>query len=313
MSTFSKTSPFKALLLLICLGTPHIGVWAEQGPNDSAISFDLDEGALSLDASSSPLLLEVMRQISELAGFQITLIAELDNEPVVRDSFDDVPIGEAINRLLSHLNHVTYYSSSEGSAGMLNISHVWILGPRNPQSPFISQSVEDPVLSKPLGDSESAVRSEDALRLTGQSTTENEERVLSRLIQMLQEDQDALVRARAAIALGALRDTRAIDALEAALLDQHSSVRIQAIGALGQIKSNQSTNVLGNTLLSDQVSTTERIVAAQALWKQNSKSAQDYLRIGASDKNQQVRAASAKPPAAPKQRGTWKTDKAQTN
>ena len=118
---------------------------------------------------------------------------------------------------------------------------------------------------------------------------------LIRLTKMLQESQDKQVRIRAIIALGALQDERAVLALESALLDQDSSIRLQAINALGQIGSEQATIVLGNLLLNGSADTPERIMAAQALQKQNSNAAQAYLESTAYDVNKQVQMASREP------------------
>jgi HEAT repeat protein len=128
--------------------------------------------------------------------------------------------------------------------------------------------------------------------------------VLARLTRVLQEDQDALVRSRAAIALGALRDEGAVLALESALLDEHSSVRSQAINALGQIGGERATMALGNILLNGSADKTERVMAAQALWKHDSEAARGYLRTGANDTDDQVRLASSKAPKPPKVRVT---------
>jgi HEAT repeat protein len=113
---------------------------------------------------------------------------------------------------------------------------------------------------------------------------------------LLHEDHDALVRSRAAIALGGLNDPRAVADLELALLDENSTVRSQAINALGRIGDEAATLALGNILLSGTSKTVDRVMAAQALWKHDSESARAYLRAGTSDLDEQVRRASNKAP-----------------
>jgi len=122
--------------------------------------------------------------------------------------------------------------------------------------------------------------------------------VATKVGRVLLRDHDPLVRVRAAIALGALRDERSVPDLETALLDQHASVRAQVINALGQIGSDRATMVLGNFLLDQDMKTIERVMAAQALWKKNSDAATDYLRAGAEDSNVQVRLASSRAPSS---------------
>jgi HEAT repeat protein len=114
------------------------------------------------------------------------------------------------------------------------------------------------------------------------------------------------VRARAAIAIGALGDQRGIDALESALLDEHSSVRIQAINALGQLGGERASIALGNVLIESGRATMERVLAAQALWRHESVIARSYLDIGATDPNKQVRKASSQPQPAVKVRQSGK-------
>ncbi len=56
------------------------------------------------------------------------------------------------------------------------------------------------------------------------------------LIQRLKEDKNEGVRRMAAVALGEIKDTRAVEPLIAALKDKDSSVRNNAAEALGEIK-----------------------------------------------------------------------------
>ncbi len=53
---------------------------------------------------------------------------------------------------------------------------------------------------------------------------------------------------------------------------------------------------LGNVLLNEGLDPLERVIAAQALWKQDSEIAQGYLLAGSNDANEQVRNASSKAP-----------------
>ena len=129
------------------------------------------------------------------------------------------------------------------------------------------------------------------------ATAEADNRVLARLTQILEGDHDALVRARAATALGALGNQEAFQALESALIDPHPTVRAQAINALGQIGGDQATIVLGDLLLYGSTKPLERVMAAQSLWKIDTEVARNYLRTGSFDANEQVRIASSKEPS----------------
>ena len=181
---------------------------------------------------------------------------------------------EAVERLVSDKNRVIFYAPTGEETEQRIISQVWLLGSS-------AASGDDE-----LSDNESIASAQKKV-VKGHK--------LSRLTKMLQESQEVQVRTRAAIALGALQDERAVLALESALLDQHSSVRSQAINALGQIGSEQAIMVLGSILLNSSTDITERVMAAQALSKQDSAVAQGYLRSGAFDKIEQVRLASSNP------------------
>ena len=113
---------------------------------------------------------------------------------------------------------------------------------------------------------------------------------------MLQQDQAATIRTRAAIALGTFQDERAVFALESGLLDKDFSVRTQAIKALGRIRTEQASVALGNVLLSGNADKSERIMVSRALWNHDSEIAQDYLRAAANDTDEQIRSASTSKP-----------------
>ncbi|UCE31583.1 MAG: HEAT repeat domain-containing protein, partial [Burkholderiales bacterium] len=136
-----------------------------------------------------------------------------------------------------------------------------------------------------------------AAGLRWQAEREAHRQALAELTRALASDPEAIVRARAAIALGAVGDERALPALESALAREHSfSVRTQAITAIGQIGGVQATAVLGRILLDSTANRTERVIAAQALWRQDSAAARQYLSAGAQDADAQVRRASSAAP-----------------
>jgi hypothetical protein len=242
----------------------HTGTSA--GPVD--IRIEMKDGLLTLETRDAPLP-EVMREIGELAGFKTILVGEFIKPSLVNISFENMSLGEAIQRLVSDNKRIILYRLAEDDTRQRIISQVWLL-----QS---GEGVVSEVESIAPG------REEDVKGYK-----------LARLTRMLQQDQDMSVRARAAIALGTFQDERAVFALESALLDEDSLVRSQAIKALGRIGSEQASMILGNILLRESADKSERIMAARALWKHDSEIAQDYLRAGANDRDEQVRSASSK-------------------
>ena len=279
---------------------------AGSDPSSADIRIEMNDGSLTLTTHDAPLH-EVMREIGELAGLKTILVEDFIEPPLVNVSFDNIPIHEAVERLVGDTNRIIFYAPAGNRAGHRVISQVWLSGSSGAPGDDEAGDGEIIVLAEDLQHNEGKIRSEAVLRWSNQAVLELSKKddkrdVLARLIRMLQEDQEALVRARAANALGALRDEGAVLALESALLDRHSSVRSQAINALGQIGGERATIILGNILLYGSADKTERVMAAQALWKHDSEAARRYLRTGAYDTDEQVRLASSKAPSSPKER-----------
>jgi hypothetical protein len=243
-----------------------------QGPTD--IRIEMKDGLLTLETRDAPLH-EVMREIGELAGFKTILVGEFIKPSLVSVSFENIPVLEAIERLVSDKNRIILYGLSGDDAQQRIISQVWLLQSGDASGDGVVSDVENIALG----------REED---VKGHK--------LARLTRMLQQDQDMSVRARAAIALGTFQDERAVLALESALLDKEPLVRSQAIKALGRIGTEQATIALGNILLRGSADKSERIMASRALWNHGSEIAQDYLRAGANDTDAQIRSASTSRP-----------------
>ena len=279
-----------------------------EDPGSADIRIEMKAGSLTLETRDAPLY-EVMRRIGELAGFKTILFADFVKPKLVSVSFDNIPVQEAVERLVVNTNRIIFYALAGIGAQEHVISQVWLLGSSRAADNDEAGDEESVGLSEDLHHDEGKIRSEAVLRLSNQavlglSNKDAAGHILARLTRVLQEDQEALVRSRAAIALGALRDEGAVLALESALLDEHPSVRSQAINALGQIGGDRAAMALGNILLNGHADKTERVIAAQALWKHDSEAARRYLRSGANDTNEQVRLASSKAPSPPKVRVT---------
>jgi len=271
-------------ITLVLVFTTASGAAENTGTSLESADFQIEmkDGLLTLETHDAPLQ-EVVRGIGELAGFETILVEDFVEPPLVSVSFESIPVREAVERLVSDKNRIVIYSPTGDEDKRLVISQVWLLGS-----------------SSASGEGE--VKDEKTIATAQEKAVKGHK--LVRLTNMLQEDQEAFVRARAAIALGALRDERAVLALESTLLDTHSSVRSQAINALGRIGGEQATMVLGNILLHGSADKSERVMAAHALWKINSEAARGYLRAGAYDTDEQVRMASSKTSSPPNIRAT---------
>jgi len=265
---------------------------SENQPADNTdIRIELNDGLLSAEIDDVPLP-RVLAEIGKLAGFKVVQVGDFDDYPRINSKFEMLPLQVAVERLVANTNRIFFFSQSEGAESQRVLSQLWLLGPGEAGAE-ITQKTE---VVGGLQHEDPLIRSQAALRLVQQ---QGGEATLEKLTILLQTDQDPLVRSRVAIALGALGDERAVSELESATLDPHFSVRTQSMTALGQIGGERATRVLGGILLNDTVEPVERVVAAQALWKQDSEIAQGYLEAGSSDSNEQVREASIKAPSVP--------------
>jgi len=276
---------------------------ADANPATSITSIETTDGLLTLKAEDVPLQ-QVLSEIAKIAGFKLVLVADLSELPRVKASFERLSAEEIVLRLVADLNRIIFYDIEEDGSGRRKLAQLWLLGPGDGSDIDNSDVGDERILfSEELQHDDGKIRSEAVLRLSLQATEDSSQAqsggaVANKLGRILLRDHDPLVRVRAAIALGALRDQRAVPDLETALLDQHASVRAQVINALGQIGGDRATMVLGNFLLDQGMKTIERVMAAHALWKKNSDAANDYLRAGAEDSNVQVRLASSRAPSS---------------
>ena len=289
------------VLLLPCV-TSLVGAAepVEATPAASAISIQANNGVVTLNARDAPLH-EVLLELGKLAGFETILVAAAVDLPRVNAKFENLPAREIVERLVVDTNRIIFFDIGAGGTRQGVISQVWLLGPGDGA---FDDAEERIVIGPDLQQADGKLRSEAVLRLSLLPSADSAqgpdlEAVSARLAQILLQDHDSLVRVRAAIALGALRSERSVRDLETALLDEHASVRAQVINALGQIGGDRATMILGSVLLDETVKTIERVMAAHALWKQDSETAAGYLGSGAEDSNVQVRLASSKAPSIP--------------
>jgi HEAT repeat protein len=277
-------------LVLILANPASAAATSNQTPDKASIRIELKDGLLTAQIHDASLP-QVLNEIGQVAGFKAIQIADFSDFPLVNTSFENLPMLKAVERLVANTNRIIFFAQAKDGEPQRVISQLWLLGPGEADA----ESTQSIVLSDDLQHEEAIKRSEAVLRLVQQR---GEEPIQEKLAGMLQTDQDTLVRSRVAIALGALADERAVPDLESALLDTHFSVRAQSITALGQIGGERATLVLGSILLNEGIDSVERVMAAQALWKQNSALARDYLQAGVNDTNEQVSMASSKAPSS---------------
>jgi len=287
-------NPVRNLLLLLAifllnLASPAaIAASADASTDTATILVELNDGLLTAEFHDAPLP-QVLAEVGKVAGFKFVRVADFNDFPRISGSFQNRPLQQAVKRLAANTNSIFFYSPDDGAQSQRVISQLWLLGPGE-AGDISAQPVE---AADGLQHAEAEIRSQAALRLVQQ---QGEEAVVEKLSVLLHTDRDPLVRSRVAIALGSLKDERAVPELESALRDTSFSVRAQSMSALGRIGGERATRALGNILLDSGLDPVERVIAAQALWKQDSEIATGYLQAGSDDSNAQVRDAARRAP-----------------
>lgn len=260
---------------------------AQLAPSPNGLDLEVSADRVTLNADAV-LLTEIVRALGARSGFEVHMAGNLTDRVTV--SFTRLPLTEVLDRLIGTLDRVIVYGPPAPGATNPSVQRLWLFASEGVTG---SGQANDNQLAAPDELDSAAVkrRSHAILRLANAGATEE---TLETLIQALHGDQAPLVRNRAAIALGALRDARAIPALEAALNDENASVRAQATQAFGQIGGERVTLILGEILLQD-TDTRQRVAAAIGLQKLGTELARSFLDAAVEDPDEQVRNAVRRP------------------
>ena len=126
MNTSPRYLVLCAVLVFACAAASSAAEHSGRSPGPTEIRIELNDGSLTLEARDAPLH-EVMRGIGELAGFKTILVGEFTKPSLVSLSFENIPLLEAIERLVSDKNRIILYGLSGDDAQQRIISQVWLL------------------------------------------------------------------------------------------------------------------------------------------------------------------------------------------
>lgn len=284
-------------ILAACYAAYGPAVQASQHSPDVAngveVSLEFDDDLLSIDARDATLV-SLLAEIGRQAGFEVVLVDDFDDRRPLSLNLRKMPLERVLRRLLRDTSNMIFHA--EGGRG---IAQVWLLGsgPVEPRAPPVIENddVETSELPDKTGD-----RARTVLRLANHAEAARASQIFKQIEETLTwvvtGDQDALVRSRAAMALGKLGTDGAITALALATRDIDASVRAQAIVALGGIDSMPATRMLGDILMDVSRPSSSRIIAARMLWRHDRDLARSYLESAANDSDDSVRQAAAEPP-----------------
>ena len=275
-----------AFLVGVSGGTGPSQLFADEDPS-ARMDVQVRNGLVSLDVRNVRLA-DVIREIGEVAGFETVVRGPLDMQ--ITRSLTEMPVYETVRQLMRETNFVIIHAPGGPNAETAQITLVRLYRPTRQQIPppsvaAVRESV-DPALLASLSadDDRTRVWAVQKLGHTG------EESAIAALERVIREDENALVRGHAAVALGRIGGNQVIPPLQVAVGDPHHTVRLQAVRALRRIGGERTAHIIGEVLLLDADRRVRR-TAALSLARAESALAGAYLRAALSDPDNVVRTA----------------------
>lgn len=239
------------------------------------LTVKVDQGLVSVDVRDA-LLADVLRAVGEQAAVEVTIHS--GGETHVTQSFADIGLEEAIQRLAQGHDVVLIYGSPKGPTGHGRLVAIRVYEASKPGGPA---AAVDP-------------RQRDAqvqtMRdLIGQAS-QQQPGALASLAGMLASSPDPVIRRGVAAALGRLRGAEAVAALTAGLGDQDPSVRSAVVSSLGLLNDETVAPAVAQVLARDPDAAVRR-AAAWALATLPGEAAHRGLQAATSDADTSVRQA----------------------
>jgi HEAT repeat protein len=225
---------------------------------------------VTIDAHDADLA-DVLAQLGARAGFGVRTSGSLGR---VTATFTAVSVEQALRRLVQEHELMLLYSAASDASVRPTLIQADVFA--STLSPAQVRAA-----SEMLGRQRAGLLAE-INRLT------RARQGAPRLAELLDTAPDAFVRARAALALGALKGPLSEPALARALGDSAPEVRVQAVRALRSVDGARAIPVLGRVLLTDPDVTVRR-AAAQMLGSLRDPAATSALSVAAQDADAFIR------------------------
>ena len=260
---------------------------------------NLQEGRLTVHSGDAGLA-EVLFALGQQAGFSVTVYGELERAP---RQLVDMPLEQGVRALLDKVNFMLVYDSASTER---RISAVRVFGSGNSTATgtrSVSQTIREPVLADSIANIDSAdsmiqrellqaLQEPDiASRLSALNQLYQlpDPEALTVLAQVLQQDADYQVRARAVELLGAMDSDAAIDVLQIGLGDADTRLRIDTITMLGFVAGERAVPLLGQVLFNEADSTVRAQAVATLAMQARSEAVDMFLQIAAQDRDRSIR------------------------
>jgi hypothetical protein len=253
----------------------------------AASSFvELRDGRLSVSATS--ISIEVlMQQVGAAANFDVLAYGDLSDQSGSW-SFSNLPLGEAIRKLLRDINTIITYLPVSPEDAERRISRIYLLGSNSANvSPIRVQTVEPGLDNQLRLVQAQASDSQSRLAAIDRSEGLTDEITLENLAFALRHDPDPEVRIRAVTALEGIGGAAAVTALEAGLGDSDPAVRKKVIQAFGKIDDERIPLWLGQVLMGDPQPEV-RLEAVQAIARKAGDIARIFLQAATDDSSKDV-------------------------
>ncbi|MBW7898768.1 PBS lyase HEAT-like repeat protein [Candidatus Brocadiaceae bacterium B188] len=246
----------------VFLVSSHHIIWANSSIGEDTIDIKFSNGQLSATLKNSPLE-KVLKEIMSQSGARIWLNDSIDG--TVTAEFQNLPVKEAIQKILRDKNYAFVYSVHDGKEGKLSIVNVSktnerfanekassaLKPPTKPVPPIVKKdkpkkdTISFETLAKDALEHEDSGKREDAIIALGES---KDPRAIEIISKALANDPSEDVRLSAIDALVDIGDKNIIDPLSSALNDRDPWVRESAVEALGEIGGEAAIEYIKNAL-----------------------------------------------------------------
>jgi hypothetical protein len=243
---------------------------ADAGP----ASVQFADGRVTVEASEGALS-DLLHELAQRAGLHLVLTQAPTG--AISATFSGVPIEEGVRRLLRGRSFVLVYAADR------RLSDIRLLGGEAAEGGYgiaRGQSVEEANLGAAA---QGASTPAPPAGIPARSPTP-----VAELAQIVVEDENAAVRARATAALAVAGGPAGIQALRKALEDNEAMVRVHAVHALSRAERAAAIPTLWKVLANDR-DPQVRLAVARALGSIGSPDARLALEVATSDANEDVR------------------------
>jgi hypothetical protein len=262
---------------------------ASRAPSPAAQSpVTFKDGLLSVETRGESSLSDLLAEVEKKSGIKFHVRKTLPND-TVSASFRDVPVENALKRLLGREFDLVWFYTASTKAGRSTAqpTEVWVVGRGERVGGLVADAGKARRQPKPGDTADIKTRLQEIEDLGDEDAAKALPKLLGALA-----DQDPRIRGAAAEALGEVGDVSAVDPLGKLLgSDADSDVREAAAEALGEIGSPAAVPALRDALKDAEEDVREAVV--DALGAIGGSDAERVLRQALSDPDEDVRDAAA--------------------